>query len=324
MGRKLADIFNECYERLLQGESVESCLKRYPKEATKLEPLLKVASTLHTKAASIQARPEFKWQTGIRLEGAFLYNQRQKLAAVKASISLRRSWALALTIILAALIAGAGTAAASTQALPDEPLYPVKLATEQVRLSLAFSDIAKTELHARFAENRAWEIAQMVPQGESTNIVMVTERLDAHLEQAEECALHTPTVKAPEEKALAPTPVPAPAPLVTSATAPQSAKAAKLRTFLEYSAARNIATLEQALEQAPEEAKPGIRLAIEMTKKRYEKILKRIEERGGLPSQGEPQAEEENTFPSLPQLPEGNFREEGRIPHIPLWFDHKP
>jgi len=320
MGRKLEDIFNECCERLLQGESIESCLERYPKEASKLEPLLKVAATVHTKAASIQARPEFKWRTRTRLEGAFLYTQRQKLAKAKVGFGWQQSWALALSIMLAVLVVGAGTAAASTQALPDEPLYPVKLVTEQARLTLTFSDIAKTELHARFAERRAEEIAQMTQQGKPINIVLATERLAAHLEKAEECACPPVAAGVPEEKALAPTPVPAP-PLST-ATVPQSDKAAKVKTFLEHSAARNVAALEQALQQAPEEAKPALRLAIEMTKKRYERIIKKVEEGRVSPTPQSPQdetqepQEEEEESPSMPQLPQGKSQE-NKTSHTP-------
>lgn len=275
MARKLQDIFNECCERLLQGETVEDCLKSYPKEAARLEPLLKVASNVHKKATSFQARPEFKEQTRTRLERAFLHTTRLKQARAKVGFGWQRSWVLAVTIILVVLVVGAGTVAASTQALPNEPLYPVKLATEQATLTLTFSDITKAELHARLAERRAWEIAQMARQGQDIQIAKVVERLTTHLEQAEACAYRAVTAEEMPEAKTAPTPL--------TATVPPSDRAAKVKKFLEDSAPRSIAALELALEQAPEQAKPALRHAIEMTKKGYEKALEKTEERGKVP-----------------------------------------
>ena len=60
MAKKLENIFNECLERILQGESLESCLASYPKEAAQLEPLLRTALGFSWRASSVQARPEFK------------------------------------------------------------------------------------------------------------------------------------------------------------------------------------------------------------------------------------------------------------------------
>lgn len=340
MGRKLEDIFNECYQRLLQGESIESCLKSYPKEAAKLEPLLKVATSLHKKATSIQARPEFKWQARTRIEGAFLYNQQQKLAKAKTGFNWQRSWALAVTTILVVLMVGVGTAAASTQAMPDEILYPVKMATEQAQINLTLSDTARAELHARLAEKRTGEITQMAAQNKPIYIVKVTEQLTAHLDEAEiyvsqQVETQEPATEAPKF-ATAPSPAPAPpsesAPSLTEEAPPQGEQAEpqtnqdtqakvreyKVREYLERSAARNIAALELALQQAPEEAKPALRLALEITKKRYERLLKKLEERGGqLPT---PQAEteqenkpdEENESNSNSSPSEGNSHEKGK------------
>ncbi len=285
MGKKLENIFNECLERVLRGESIEDSLKSYPKEAAKLEPLLKVAFTVHKNTTSIQPRPTFKEQTFLNLRGAFLYARRQKQLRPKPEVSFwgwQRRWAFAVTIILIVFIVGAGTTAASNQALPDELLYPVKLATEQVRLTLAFSNMDKAELQARFAERRAKEITAMARQGKIAYITRTIDRLAIHLEKAEGYAV---SMRPPKPEAKVTPPLPAPIPPVP----PE--RITELKKLLDESAPRSLAALELALQQAPEQAKPALRHAIEMNKKKYQKILEKLEERGMAP-------------PTLPVAPE--------------------
>jgi hypothetical protein len=53
------NILDECLQRLLEGDSIEACLSRYPEHAAELEPLLRtVRNTL--KATDIRPRPEFR------------------------------------------------------------------------------------------------------------------------------------------------------------------------------------------------------------------------------------------------------------------------
>ena len=67
--KEFENILNECLDRLMQGEDIESCLTRYPEHAAELEPLLKTA--LETRAvADIKPRPEFREQAGIEFQKA--------------------------------------------------------------------------------------------------------------------------------------------------------------------------------------------------------------------------------------------------------------
>ena len=54
-----------------------------------------------------------------------------------------------------------GTAFASTTAKPGDLLYPVKLATEQAKLSFTFNESAKVNLQAEFAGERLKELRQL-------------------------------------------------------------------------------------------------------------------------------------------------------------------
>ncbi len=297
MAKKLEKIFNECLERMLQGESIESCLRSYPKEAVELEPLLRTALGFSWRASSLQPSPEFKARVRLRLEGARLYTKQQRQPEKPGFFAWRRGWAFALTAVLVILFTSAGTVAASSDALPDEPLYPVKLATEQTRLTFTFSDAGKAELHAQLAENRALEIAAMAREGKIEQAAIITEKLAEHLEKAN-CAIQkvertqseaSQFMATPEEAATTPqaTTAPdetpkAPEPEETtgvpeSATAPEpetpeGKKAEQLRQSLGESTSRSLAALENALEQAPEQAKPVLQRAIDtISEKSYKK-----------------------------------------------------
>ena len=183
MAGKIEDILDNCLERMFKGESVENCVKTYPEQALELEPLLKASFVVIQKSCAIQPSPEFKVKARSQLQG-ILYAKLAKAERARIPIWHRR-WAVAMTTVLVIVLAGVGIAAASTNALPDEPLYPAKLATEQARLTLAFSGMGKAELHIQFAERRATEIAEMALQGRSDKIFVLTEQVTNHLDRVQ-------------------------------------------------------------------------------------------------------------------------------------------
>ena len=228
MARKLDDIFNECYERIIQGESFESCLARYPEHAAELEPLLRTALGFTWRASSLKPRPEFKHWARARLEGAQHYAKKQRQVEKPSPFSWRRSWAVAVAVILVILLTGSSTVAASSDALPDENLYPVKLATEQVRVAFAFSDQQKAEVHTQLAQTRATEIETMSNEGKTEAAAVAAERLATQLEQANYAMAKvestrvkvTQPLTAPEQAAPTPVAPPTAAPAPTPAAEP--------------------------------------------------------------------------------------------------------
>ena len=300
MARKLDDIFNECFERILQGESFDSCLARYPEHAAELEPLLRTAFGFTLRASStLRPRPAFKHWSRVRLQGAQLHPKQQQRPQKPGFFSWQRSWAVALTAILVVLLTGGGTVAASADAMPDRPLYPVKLATEQVKLAFAFSDTSKAEVNAQLTGTRAEEIETMVRQGKTEQAAITAERLANQLEQANYAierveitrAGDVPSTLAPEKT----TPPPAPpvvtpeetptVPIPTPPTVPpqdmgktpdetppatpptpqdtaSTEKTKEWKESLEGSTSKSLAALQKALEQAPPEAKPALQQAI--------------------------------------------------------------
>ena len=266
MTKKLENIFDECLDRIFRGESIESCLASYPEEATELEPLLRTALGFSWRASSIQPRPEFKAQARLRIQEAQFYTSQQKQPEKAGVFIWQRSWAFALTaVLIVILLAGTGTVAAAADAMPDKPLYPVKLATEQARLALTFSNENKVKLHTQLAENRAQEIAVMANQGKTEYIEIATEKLVVQLnranytinrvEQTEVKAVRSPALT---EEAAAPY-APDAAPYAGKV---EISKIERLKRLKGESTTRNLTLLEDALKQAPDEVKPALRQAI--------------------------------------------------------------
>jgi hypothetical protein len=184
MARKLEDIFNECYERIRSGESLKSCLKRYPKHAAELEPLLKTAFDIGRRASYIHPRPEFKHWARVHLEGMQHHARQQRQPAKPGPFIWRQSWSVAVAAVLIIVLTGSSTVIASSNALPDEPLYPVKLATEDMRLAFAVSDTQKAQVHTQLAETRAAEVETMADQGKTEHAAITAARLAKQLELA--------------------------------------------------------------------------------------------------------------------------------------------
>ena len=277
--KKLEAIFNECLEHMLRGESIDDCLERYPEEATELEPLLKTVSDFGQMASSIQPRPEFKAQLHTRLEGASLYSRQvRQMRGGSGFFGWQRAWAVALPAILVVVLMSASTVAASSNALPDGVLYPVKIATEQVRVAFTFSDTGKAKVHAELAEDRAHEIAVMAQQGKADEVVMLTEKLANHMEKADNAITKVEETEIePEVEAMRPATLPedislAPAQSESEMEKTTHRKTDELKELLETSTSRSLALLENALEQSPPRTKQLLRRAIEISKEKRERL----------------------------------------------------
>ncbi|MBI2832235.1 MAG: hypothetical protein HYX79_08265 [Chloroflexi bacterium] len=202
------DIFNECIERLLNGETIEQCLQSHLEHAVELEPMLRTAETIG-KVSAISPRPEFKARARYEFHSA-LSNLEIK---EKRRFSLRPHWSTALVALILVFLFGGSTVAAAEKSMPDGPLYPVKLATEEARLVLTRSDERKAELYAEMAERRISEMAYVASKGKSEHVEIVARRLNSHLGKV--VVLATGVVKTPKpvmEGGPAALSVPAPAP----------------------------------------------------------------------------------------------------------------
>jgi hypothetical protein len=298
MPKKPEDIFNECLEAILAGKTVEECLRTYPDEARELRPLLETSAAIARSISSIEPGPVLKTSVMLRLDEAIRHRYEREQKRRPSLYGWQPKWATAVAAVLVILIVGGASIAASTRSQPDDLLYPVKLAAEQARLALTFSEPAKTDLRLQLAETRVNEIAYLAGKGDIAAIESVVRKLESNLGVAAEPLAVTTVNRPPDAPALTPAPAPeprtaiqAPSPTTAPPTAPKPiAEAApptssnadrpgkaddddKARMLLSLSQAKSLAVLEEALKSATDPARPAIEQAILRIKRAYDKAI---------------------------------------------------
>ena len=203
------------------------------------------------------------------------------------------SWATALAIILVLSFAGGGSIIAATNSMPDNPLYPVKLITEQVRINLAQSELERAEVYTELADRRVTEIIYLATKGDAGRVDELTQQLDKELVML---ASLSPAITSDssEKILLAPAPGAAPTPVpeaaqeaeaevalsrAETAISPEENDQAKLRLIIAHNAVGHPAALRAELENTPESARPALMRAIAVSMAGYSKALESF----GLP-----------------------------------------
>jgi len=270
--REFSDILDECLERLFsKGETLEQCLASYPGQATELRPLLETALAAK-QASAIEPRSEFKARAR--------YEFRSALQGMEAKRGLSflewwPRWATVVAIVLVLLLAGGGTVTASSGSMPNGFLYPVKIASEQVRLTLTPSKLGKAELYANLADKRVSEIVYVASKGNMEQVELTTQRLNNALTRIA-TLISIQKERGEGELMLAPAPAMAPD---ESAEAGKSVDIqgngrSELRQILANYAVSHPARLRAALEEAPESIKPALRQAIDISVAGYDEAIK--------------------------------------------------
>ncbi|MCX6010702.1 MAG: DUF5667 domain-containing protein [Chloroflexi bacterium] len=283
--KEFNNILDECLERIvLDGETMEQCLRLYPEQAAELEPLLETVLSVK-EASAIQPRPEFKARARYRFRSAL----GEKAAPKRRSFfGWVPRWATALAIVLVVLMAGGGTVAAASNSMPDSILYPVKLATENVQLALTTSELGKARLCANFADRRVAEIIYMADRGDAHQVELITERLDDRLETLAVLASELEAGESQEFLAASGgadsgTPAPTEPPLVEEGGGwgksghSQPQNRAGLRVVVAGSAANNGAVMRAMLDEVPESVEAALLEAIAVLEDGYEKVLQALE-----------------------------------------------
>ena len=306
------NILNECLERMLKGESIEQCLKSYTEQAGELEPLLRTA--LATKqACDIEPRPEFKARARLQFRVALNERFRQpEPMRVRRFFVWQSAWATAVTAVVIVLLLAGGTVAAADNSMPDQPLYPVKIATEKVREMATSSPLGKAELHAELADRRVAEIIYLASKDDAEKVEATAQLLNTHLATIASLAeVRKDRMAAPgqvdvakEDRAatfeLTPTPAstprPTPFPKLAPAPAPRAVprpvlspemmgkapiarafEREKLKRVMARYATNHPARINEALKKAPASVRPALRKALEECVAGYERATKKIE-----------------------------------------------
>jgi hypothetical protein len=306
------EILNQCLDRMFKGETVAQCLRDYPDLARELEPLLSTALAART-LSSIKPASEFKSRARSQFQVAL--NQMEAKKQRRSSLfrwhwRWQSGWAIAAMSFFAVLVGGGSTVFASGNSMPDNTLYPVKLAAEQVQMTLTFSDMDKAELNAQLADKRVAEIVYLTSKGDSEKVQTVAAHLNTNLKnlnrlvgdtnpdensgvQSTSAAGAAPMITAATSPSASPTPSKKQASVAPSArSGPQSGDSnsalpspkpgnqirerQQLKTMVTNNAAAHEAQLNAALEKASPQVKPAVRQALDQSISEYNKVIRNL------------------------------------------------
>ena len=271
--RRFDNILEQCLERLLvKGETIEECLASYPQQAEALKPLLQTAAAAK-RIRTLEPSPEFRAKARYQFRSAL-----QEAASRKSRpfFAWRFRWATAVATVLVLPLASGSMVAAASNSMPDEPLYHVKLAVEQLQLRLTPSALGKANLYARLADRRVAEIKRMAQKGNVSLIGLVTRRLDNQLTMIASLAVIHRQESNVLDKASQPT-APETETRNGQAFSIQDGNRDRLIILLQQYAISHPAALRVLLAAAPEEVRPALLRAIAVSERGYEKALKSLD-----------------------------------------------
>jgi len=175
---ELQNILDECLERLLiKGESLEQCLRSYPEYAEELKPLLDTLISAR-EVSSVEPRPEFMARARYQFRVAL---QESKAGKAHRFFGWQPLWTATIATVMTFILASGVTVGASGNSMPDEALYPVKVAVEQIQLTVTRSPVSKAELYAKLADRRVEEIVYLAGKNKPEMIEATARRLDNNL-----------------------------------------------------------------------------------------------------------------------------------------------
>jgi len=272
--REFENIFDDCLERLTRGDTLMQCLKSHPEQAEQLEPLLRTAQTARETSA-ILPHPEFRARARYEFHSALQEAVSKKRPSL---FGLRTRLVTAMVALSIILVSGGGTVVMASSSMPDDPLYPLKLASEEVQLALTPSDINKAEVCFMQADRRVDEIVYLADKGDAQQVDVAAERLDECLETLAEIASPEEAEVVEEEEALprvltAPTEEAAVDGATEESVLIGDGDLDELKTTVVGHAASNQSALLRKLMDAPESVKPALHRAITVSTIGYGRVL---------------------------------------------------
>ncbi|AII58300.1 hypothetical protein ASJ33_06760 [Dehalococcoides mccartyi] len=172
------NILNECLDRILiNGQDLESCLRLYPDQAVELAPLLKTATGIDALASGCKPSESFKAKARYEFMSALNESKHKK-----GFFRWRLNWATGLvSAIMLLFVSGGGVAVAASGSMPDNPLYSVKLATEELWLSFSFGEEGKINAMNKIADRRVAEIIYLADTNQVSLLRQTNDKLNLAL-----------------------------------------------------------------------------------------------------------------------------------------------
>ena len=184
-------ILDECIDLILnQNYSIKDCLVKYPELQNDLSQDLLLATSVNEKF-KLTINEETKTKSKTLLLKKF--NDKEKYQSislnkisgkfVKTIPSIISRWSsIAAAILIFSTIGTTTLVSASSDSNPDENLYPVKRAVENMRLTLTFNSEKKNELRMGYSNKRIEEMTSMANKGVFEKIEILQQDLEKNIE----------------------------------------------------------------------------------------------------------------------------------------------
>ncbi len=292
----ISESLNDCFERMLVGEPLESCLAAYPAQAGELKPLLE---TMRAGRCASELAPDPTFRARARYE--FRRTLSERWQKPQTAVSWRLRMATAVSTLGVFLLAGGGSVmAASANAMPGQVLYELKRNVESVQTELAPSQAARARLNAGLADRRVTEIVYAAGIGDAALTEDLTRQFTSNLLRVSEFGTAAGvlasdngskqilTTGLPEDsRPVSTTTAPAMAPpfgagSLTPSTAPVAplpvmslsdiTDPVLLKLLQQYSV-KNIAELMAVLDSVPAETREALLAAIQAANSGYGQLL---------------------------------------------------
>jgi len=159
--RPIEDIFNECYEKMLSGISVEEIIRQYPDHAKEIKELLSVVRNV--KDVEPLKVSEEKLISCLIKVGEEIQKTKENsfLARIDRVFFFPSvAWARGFAVVLAIVFVAWGTMNVSAGSVPGDPLYLVKLMTERVKYFMTINPEGRMELKIVFSQRRSKELVE--------------------------------------------------------------------------------------------------------------------------------------------------------------------
>ncbi len=204
-------IFDQCISSILdRRNSIEECLAAHPQFAEEWEPALRLVVRLES-ARGEGPSPEFKSASGVRMQNLIAAHPQLALqpAGKRKAESTRQTnpflpqrlspALISIIVLVFVLLAGWGVTSVSARAMPGDGLYPVKLAMENLRVSMSPSKVDALHLRLAYANQRIEEVAGLIENRQTTHL---DQPLSDYTEQVTEALaqVKTGTQLTPEQK----------------------------------------------------------------------------------------------------------------------------
>ena len=131
-------------------------------DETSVVPLTRLADSLHGVGTALNTAPSDTFKLALRNRLLAVGAVSAPAGGLTSPAPWRRRLVAASAVLTISTGSGASLAIASSDALPGDRLYEVKLAIENVRLALAPDDISKAERYLAIASTRLTEINAML------------------------------------------------------------------------------------------------------------------------------------------------------------------